>query len=95
MTTIYGGRNDRALVMVSEAGLPDTFFMRAQWAEFEKSLAAAEDGVDDEVLAWFGPAWAVKLRGVAPQKPATDKIPKFVEMLDWLKVPWREMERRY
>jgi len=63
------------------------------WDEFEKSVEAAEDHFDEDDLHWLAPAWAVKLRGIAPQKPATDRNPKFVEMLDWLNVPWREMKR--
>lgn len=64
-----------------------------KWLEFEKSLDAARDHFDTWSPPWFVDAWAVKLRGVAPQKPATDRYPEFVKMLDWLEVPWREMKR--
>lgn len=118
----YGGRNDRALWMVQEAGLDDAFLLRARadtgdivvnlicndifawacadaeelpdslWLEFEQSLERARDQFNTWSPPWFVAAWSVKLRGVAPQKPATDRYPEFVEMLDCLKVPWREMK---
>lgn len=65
-----------------------------EWLGFEKSLQASRDhfGWEAEELHWFASAWSVKLRGVAPQKPATDRYPAFVSMLDFLDVPWREMK---
>ena len=70
--------------------LPDS-----EWLEFERTLQKARDdlGWEDEALTWFPAAWAVKLRRMAPQKPATDRYPNFVRMLDFLEVPWREMKR--
>lgn len=65
-------------------------------SEFAAFLAAAEaawTGVSEEAFNWFAAAYSVKLRGVAPQKLATDRYPAFVEMLDWLGVPWREWKR--
>ena len=116
--TPYGGRNDRALWMVSEIDKPEMFLLRAfkdtgdievslvcsdifawacidaeelpesEWLGFEKSIDRAREelGWEDPAMHWFGAAWAVKLRGVAPQKPATDRYPEFVKMLDFLEV---------
>ncbi|MEG9884065.1 MAG: hypothetical protein V6Z86_05525 [Hyphomicrobiales bacterium] len=121
--TDFGGRNDRALVLVQETDA-EMFFLRAEkdsgnivvmlncndifvwgaadeetlpeeyWGEFEASWQKALSELDaDGPLRWFSDAWAVKLRKVAPQKPATDRNTTFVEMLDWLEVPWRKMKR--
>lgn len=69
--------------------LPDQY-----WDEFRKTYRAAlKELKTDDALKWYAQAWAVKIRGVAPQKPATDEHPNFVKMLDWLNVPWREMKR--
>lgn len=66
-----------------------------RWLDFERSLDAARGdlGWTNPALGWFHSAWAVSLRGIAPQKPATDLYPAFVEMLDYLNVPWRDMKR--
>ncbi len=63
-----------------------------KWKDFEDSLEKAREKFGFKA-PWFVAAWAVKLREVAPQKPATDRYPAFVEMLDFLEIPWREMKR--
>lgn len=63
------------------------------WLEFEKSVERLRDKNHEWTAPWAAAAWAVKLRKVAPQKPATDRFSDFVETLDFLEIPWREYQR--
>ena len=64
------------------------------WKEFQENYFKALDELPDECVDfWYAPAWSVKLRNIAPQKPATDRNPDFVKMLDWLEIDWRNMKR--
>ena len=64
------------------------------WDEFKSRYRqAVRELKNDDALKWYAQAWAVKIRGVAPQKPATDRHTDFVKMLDWLDIPWRDMKR--